>query len=907
MGAPFATHLLFLFCLLTATFSLNFFKVESNVSCHAKEKQALLTLKQGLIDLSVLSPLSSWSDQQDCCTWDGVRCDNKTGRVIELTLNGIVGEISPSLLELKFLNHLDFSISDFNCSRIPSFLGSMDNLRHLDLSNAAFCGLIPPQLGNLSGLHYLDLGGNSYLYVDNLRWMSGLSSIQYFNLNSVNLHKEVVWLQIMSKLSSLSELYLSSCGLDSLNPSLRFVNFTSLRVLDLSQNHFHHEIPNWFLNLSTSLLNLYLSENSLIGNIPHSIFNLQRLEYLEVQLNSLSGKFPESLGQLKHLSYLNLEGNSLSGPIPLSLGNLSEMQNLNLARNKLNGTIPKTLGLLSNLVSLSISLNFFTGGLEEVHFAKLWKLKKLDMSHTLLFFNVNSNWVPPFQLEQVDMSSCKIGPKFPPWLQTQRSLQFLVMPMSRISGNAPSWFWNWSSNINTIDLSENQIKGDVPDILLNSVVLNLRSNHFKGRLPRLSTNVKVLNIANNSFSGPISTFLCNKLNRKNDLQVLDASNNLFLGELSNCWRYWQSLIHLNLGSNSLSGKIPYSMGSLVKLKSLRLQNNSISGDFPLSLKKCLDLGLIDIGDNHLSGTISLWIREMTHLIILRLRSNGFKGNIPLKICQLSSLRVLDLANNSLSEPIPNCLKNISAMAVPEPNTKDTYFDSLEYNFGYSSYIANLMLVPKGNELEYEENLKFVRIIDVSSNNLSGSIPIEISFLFELRFLNLSRNHLMGSIPEKIGGMKELESIDLSRNHISGEIPPSLSNLTFLSYLDLSYNNLSGRIPSSTQLQSFDALNYIGNPQLCGEPLPKKCAINEEAHNRTSMGKTEDNSQNSSFSMGMGVGFAVGFWTVCGGLFFNKTWRHAYFKFLNDIKDWLYVTTILKVNWILEKLRSSHLI
>ena len=458
MGAPFATHLLFLFCLFTATFSLNFFKVESNVSCHAKEKQALLTLKQGLIDLSVLSPLSSWSDQQDCCTWDGVRCDNKTGRVIELTLNGIVGEISPSLLELKFLNHLHFSISDFNCSRIPSFLGSMDNLRHLDLSNAAFCGLIPPQLGNLSGLHYLDLGGNSYLYVDNLRWMSGLSSIQYFNLNSVNLHKEVVWLQIMSKLSSLSELYLSSCGLDSLNPSLRFVNFTSLRVLDLSQNHFHHEIPNWFLNLSTSLLNLYLSENSLIGNIPPSIFNLQRLEYLEVQLNSLSGKFPESLGLLKHLSYLNLEGNSLSGPIPLSLGNLSEMQNLNLARNKLNGTIPKTLGLLSNLVSLSMSLNFFTGGLEEVHFAKLWKLKKLDMSHTLLFFNVNSNWVPPFQLEQVDMSSCKIGP-FPPWLQTQRSLQFLVMPMSGISGNAPSWFWNWSSNINTIDLSENQIKG----------------------------------------------------------------------------------------------------------------------------------------------------------------------------------------------------------------------------------------------------------------------------------------------------------------------------------------------------------------------------------------------------------------------------------------------------------------
>jgi len=98
---------------------------------------------------------------------------------------------------------------------------------------------------------------------------------------------------------------------------------------------------------------------------------------------------------------------------------------------------------------------------------------------------------------------------------------------------------------------------------------------------------------------------------------------------------------------------------------------------------------------------------MTHLIILRLRSNGLKGNIPLNVCQLSSLRVLDLANNSLSGPIPNCLKNISAMVVPKPNTQDAYFDSLEYNFGYGSYIANLMLVPKGNELEYEENLNLL--------------------------------------------------------------------------------------------------------------------------------------------------------------------------------------------------------
>ena len=124
----------------------------------------------------------------------------------------------------------------------------------------------------------------------------------------------------------------------------------------------------------------------------------------------MSGKIPDSLGQLKHLTDLDLSYNSLSGPIPSSLGNLSQMQTLLLGVNKLNGTVPKSHGLLSNLFAVSISHNFFTGSLDEAHFSQLGKLKELEISYTPLFFNVNSNWVPPFQLEYVSMISCKIGP-----------------------------------------------------------------------------------------------------------------------------------------------------------------------------------------------------------------------------------------------------------------------------------------------------------------------------------------------------------------------------------------------------------------------------------------------------------------------------------------------------------------
>ena len=70
-------------------------------------------------------------------------------------------------------------------------------------------------------------------------------------------------------------------------------------------------------------------------------------------------------------------------------------------------------------------------------------------------------------------------------------------------------------------------------------------------------------------------------------------------------------------------------------------------------------------------------------------------------------------------------------------------------------------------------------MDLSWNNLTGSIPPELGDLSETHSINLSGNHLTGSIPEKFSNLKAIESLDLSHNMLIGKIPPRMIELNNL--------------------------------------------------------------------------------------------------------------------------------
>ncbi|WOL02894.1 hypothetical protein Cni_G11613 [Canna indica] len=143
--------------------------------CMEVERDALLVYKAGVEDPA--DRLSSWHDQEDCCRWRNVVCDNRTGHahVVKLNLQtddmywnykpdermALRGKIlSSSLLSLTHLRSHNLSGNDFEWKQIPGFVGSFTRLKYLDLSWSNFGGTIPPQIGNLSTLRYLDLNSH---------------------------------------------------------------------------------------------------------------------------------------------------------------------------------------------------------------------------------------------------------------------------------------------------------------------------------------------------------------------------------------------------------------------------------------------------------------------------------------------------------------------------------------------------------------------------------------------------------------------------------------------------------------------------------------------------------------------------------------------------------------------------
>ena len=125
------------------------------------DRLSLLDFKDA-ISLDPQQAFMSWNDSTHFCNWEGVLCTVKAPRRVvslNLTSRGLVGQISPSLGNLTFLDSLVLTVNTL-AGDIPTTLGHLHHLQTLRLNNNTLQGRIP-SFANCSKLKELDVSVNN--------------------------------------------------------------------------------------------------------------------------------------------------------------------------------------------------------------------------------------------------------------------------------------------------------------------------------------------------------------------------------------------------------------------------------------------------------------------------------------------------------------------------------------------------------------------------------------------------------------------------------------------------------------------------------------------------------------------------------------------------------------------------
>ncbi|KAJ0558153.1 putative non-specific serine/threonine protein kinase [Helianthus annuus] len=539
----------------------------------------------------------------------------------------------------------------------------------------------------------------------------------------------------------------------------------------------------------------------------------------------LEGSLSPHVGNLSFLHVFSLSNNSFQGAIPNEFGNLNRLTNLYLGANTFNGVIPTNLSGCLNLQMLDLSFNKLVGSIrKEISF--LSKLSFLSLGDNKL-----TGGIPPFfgnitSLEAFSVARNPLGGIIPDTLGNWKKLVEFYSGSCNLSGTIPHSIYNLSLLAN-FSLSENQLTGSLPrDIgamLSHLELLQLYGNQLTGPLPSWISNcskLRSLEMTDNMFSGKF-TIDFSKLGdiekirfSLNNFGSSEADEMNFIDSLKNCTKLYllhlgycklqgvlprsignlsDQLRHLSLYGNNLHRNLPTSIGNLVGMVGLYLGGNQFTGSIPSTIGKLQKLQVFVLSENQLSGQLPDALGNLSSLNNILMFSNMFEGEIPSSLGNCRHLLELLLNDNKLTGKIPPRILQLSSLSITLNLSQNNLFGSLPTEVG---------------------DLKMLTALDLSYNNLSGNIPSSLGSCGSLSSLSLKGNLFQGMIPPSSSSLKGLIELDISDNNLSGQIPRFLERF-LLEYLNLSYNDFEGEVPQLGVFANASAFSILGNNRLCG--------------------------------------------------------------------------------------------
>ncbi|OAY41641.1 leucine-rich repeat receptor-like protein kinase PXC2 [Manihot esculenta] len=385
-------------------------------------------------------------------------------------------------------------------------------------------------------------------------------------------------------------------------------------------------------------------------------------------------------------------------------------------------------------------------------------------------------------------------------------LQVVDLSQNNLSGLIPDGFFKKCESLRSVSFARNKLTGQIPESLswcTSLAAVNFSSNQLSGELPSGLWFLK-------------------------GLQSLDLSDNLLEGEIPEGIANVYGLTAINLQKNSFSGQLPLDIGGCLLLKMLDFSENSLSGILPESLGRLRACTSLRLRGNSFAGEIPGWIGELTNLESLDLSSNEFFGRIPTSIGNLNLVKELNLSRNRLTGGLPQSMANCLNLLVLDISQNGLAGSLPPWIFKMGLKSISLSGNGHSNSMQYPSvasltaSLQGLKLLDLSSNGLSGEIPSDIGVLSSLLLLNVSRNRLFGSIPSSIGELKTIQVLDLSNNKLHGKVPSEIGGAVSLVELILEKNFITGNIPTQLQNCSSLASLMLSQNNLSG-PVPAAIA------------------------------------------------------------------------------------
>ncbi|XP_042411648.1 probable LRR receptor-like serine/threonine-protein kinase At1g53440 isoform X1 [Zingiber officinale] len=258
----------------------------------------------------------------------------------------------------------------------------------------------------------------------------------------------------------------------------------------------------------------------------------------------------------------------------------------------------------------------------------------------------------------------------------------------------------------------------------------------------------------------------------------EFANLTFLTDIDLTWNYlngtipaaWASLplVHLSLLGNRVSGTIPKELGGMITLEELVIEGNQLEGSIPAELGKLTNLRRLLANGNYLTGELPDSLGNLQNLTYFLIDGNPISGKIPRFIGNWTQLERLDMQGTFMEGPFPLSFSTLM-------NLKELRVSDLKGGIGTFPPLHNM-----------KKMLKLV----LRNLSISGELPEYIAEMSTLNTLDLSFNNLSGSIPASYEGLtRTLNKMYLTNNKFTGTIPSWI--LTSTRQFDISYNSFTG--------------------------------------------------------------------------------------------------------------------